>query len=40
LNFSRDTVLENMLNMRTDRVIPRYSFAKTFTVSSTRTVKH
>jgi len=33
LNFSRDTVLENMFNMRTDTVIPRYSFAKTFTVT-------
>ena len=28
LNFSRDTVLENMFNMRTDTVILRYSFAK------------
>ena len=27
LNFSRDTVLENMFNMRTDTVILRYSFA-------------
>jgi hypothetical protein len=35
LNFSRDTVLENMSNMRTDTVIPRYSFAKTFTVTNT-----
>ena len=24
LNFSRDTVLENLFNMRTDTVIPRY----------------
>ena len=27
LNFSRDTVRENMFNMRTDLVIPRFSFA-------------
>ena len=33
LNFSRDTVLENMFNMRTDTVIPRYSFANKFTVT-------
>jgi RNase H. len=33
LNFSWDTVLENMFNMRTDTAIPRYSFAKTFTVT-------
>jgi hypothetical protein len=32
-NFSWDTVLENMFNMRTDTVIPRYSFAKKFTVT-------
>ena len=32
LNFSRD-ILENMFNMKTDTVIPRYSFAKTFTVT-------
>jgi hypothetical protein len=32
LNFSQDTVLENMFNMRTDTVIPRYSFAKKFTL--------
>ena len=33
LNFSQDTVLENVFNMRTDTVIPRYSFAKKFTVT-------
>jgi hypothetical protein len=33
LNFSRDTVLENMFHMRIDTVIPRYSFAKKFTVT-------
>jgi hypothetical protein len=33
LHFSRDTVLENMFNQRTDTVIPRYSFTKTFTVT-------
>ena len=33
LNFSQDTVLENMFNMRTDTMIPGYSFAKTFTVT-------
>ena len=30
LNFSQDTDLENMFNMRTDAVIPRYSFTKKF----------
>jgi hypothetical protein len=33
LNFSRDTVVENIFNTRTDTVIPRYSFAKAFTVT-------
>ena len=33
LTFSRDIVLENMFNMRTDTVIPTYSFAKKFTVT-------
>ena len=33
LNFSRDTVLENMFNMRTDTAIPTYSFANKLTVS-------
>ena len=33
LNFSRDTVLENVFNMRTDTVLPRYSFARKFTVT-------
>jgi hypothetical protein len=33
LNFSRDTVLENVFNMRTDSMIPRYSLAKAFTVT-------
>ena len=33
LNFNHDTVLENMSNMRTDTVIPRYSFAKKFPVN-------
>ena len=33
LNFTQDTVLENLFNMRTDTVIPRYSFAKKFTVT-------
>ena len=33
LNFSRDTVLENMLNMITDTVISRYLFEKKFAVN-------
>ena len=33
LNFNRDTVLKNLFNMRTDTVIPRYSFVKKFTVT-------
>jgi hypothetical protein len=33
LNFIQDNVLENLFNMRTDTVIPRYSFAKKFTVT-------
>ena len=33
MTFSRDTVLKNMFNMRTDTVILRYSFAKKFTVT-------
>ena len=33
LNFSRDTVLENMFHMRTDTMIPGYLFAKTLTVT-------
>jgi hypothetical protein len=33
LNFSQDTVLENLFNMGTDTAILRYSFAKKFTVT-------
>jgi hypothetical protein len=33
LKFSRNTVLEYLFNMRTDTVIPKYSFAKKFTVT-------
>ena len=33
LNSSWDIVLENIFNMRSDTVIPRYLFAKNFTVT-------